>query len=260
MALNVCREAHGSALLLPPLTAAAPAAHPLRAAPATDGAACADRPTPEGFTCQQQAGWGKCGEAWMAEGGFCAATCGRCTGGSEATAPAASPPANATAPAPPSSLNGKLAEYGKVRWAGGGVGGLVGRGMKQHHVRLPPRLTPAQPCFPYPTLPLQALSLSWRFYYAQRSGKLSGTANPVPWRGDSHLDDPVPGEGGAGCVAVRRLASSGSEALASMPASPPPAMHAPLSPCMHLRPARNHHPPTATLPQPQAASTTRATT
>ncbi|PRW20216.1 Endoglucanase 1 [Chlorella sorokiniana] len=124
------------------------------AAPAADGAACADRPTPDGFSCQQQADWAKCGEAWMAEGGFCAATCGRCGGGGGdgGASPPASPAANSTAPALPSSLNGKLAEYGK------------------------------------------ALSLSWRFYYAQRSGKLSGTANPVPWRGDSHLDDPHEGK------------------------------------------------------------------
>jgi hypothetical protein len=38
------------------------------------------------------------------------------------------------------------------------------------------------------------LGLSWLFYYAQRSGKLSSGRNPIPWRGDSHLNDRVPGQ------------------------------------------------------------------
>ena len=38
----------------------------------------------------------------------------------------------------------------------------------------------------------QVLGLSYLFYEAQRSGKLPST-NRIPWRGDSHLDDPVPG-------------------------------------------------------------------
>jgi hypothetical protein len=37
-----------------------------------------------------------------------------------------------------------------------------------------------------------ALKLSALFYAAQRSGKLPAD-NPIPWRGDSHLDDPVVG-------------------------------------------------------------------
>ncbi|KAL4424692.1 hypothetical protein ABPG77_004499 [Micractinium sp. CCAP 211/92] len=61
--------------------AAAPAPAP---APETEAGAaalvppavpCVDIPTPEGFTCAQQAGWGKCQEAWMRKAptgaGFC---------------------------------------------------------------------------------------------------------------------------------------------------------------------------------------------
>lgn len=45
----------------------------------------------------------------------------------------------------------------------------------------------------FPTsLPAQVLGLSWLFYEAQRSGKLPAN-NRVPWRGDSFLDDKVPG-------------------------------------------------------------------
>ena len=40
---------------------------------------------------------------------------------------------------------------------------------------------------------LQALGLSWLYYYAQRSGKLSNVYNPIPWRGDSHVNDSVVG-------------------------------------------------------------------
>ena len=41
------------------------------------GPGCTDAP-PAGapYSCAQQAGWGKCGEAWMQ--GFCNASCGRC--------------------------------------------------------------------------------------------------------------------------------------------------------------------------------------
>ena len=37
------------------------------------------------------------------------------------------------------------------------------------------------------------LGLSWLYYYAQRSGKLSNVYNPIPWRGDSHVNDSVVG-------------------------------------------------------------------
>lgn len=50
----------------------------------------------------------------------------------------------------------------------------------------------ACPAAPPQTPAMQVLGLSWLFYEAQRSGKLP-TTNRVPWRGDSHLDDRVPG-------------------------------------------------------------------
>lgn len=53
-----------------------------RRPPATDGSAmlppdaCVDRPPTSRYTCQQEAGWGKCGESWMHSS--CDQTCGRC--------------------------------------------------------------------------------------------------------------------------------------------------------------------------------------
>lgn len=35
----------------------------------------------------------------------------------------------------------------------------------------------------------KAMTLSILFFDAQRSGRLSGTNNPIPWRGDSALGD-----------------------------------------------------------------------
>lgn len=94
---------------------------PCRLAGATPAAICEDEPAPGGHSCKQQAAWGKCGEAWIRQGGWCAATCGRCSQGS-ALAKAertpdtiltdAAPAANATA----SSLPDNTAEYGKVGW------------------------------------------------------------------------------------------------------------------------------------------------
>ncbi|KAL4420827.1 hypothetical protein ABPG75_010483 [Micractinium tetrahymenae] len=145
-----------------------------RPAPSAGGAAaCDDRPPPT-YTCAQQKGWGKCGEAFMAP--FCARTCGRCgdsagngtsaialpalaatiaSSNASATAPPPAPTATATASASTTQLgglSGNVAEYGKV------------------------------------------LGMSWQFMYAQRSGRLSeAPSNPIPWRSDDHLDDPVVG-------------------------------------------------------------------
>ncbi|DBB06710.1 TPA: hypothetical protein ACH3X1_012211 [Trebouxia sp. C0004] len=41
--------------------------------------ACTDTPPTSQYTCQQQAGWGKCNEAFMTSGDFCQITCGRCS-------------------------------------------------------------------------------------------------------------------------------------------------------------------------------------
>ena len=59
-------------------------------APACEGGCCDDAPTST-YSCQQQAAWGKCGEAWMA--GFCARSCGRCASSEDMAANAT---ANAT--------------------------------------------------------------------------------------------------------------------------------------------------------------------
>ncbi len=53
---------------------------------ASSGASCDDKPTSDGFTCEQQKAWGKCTEAWFVNQGYCASTCGRCGGGSPSSA------------------------------------------------------------------------------------------------------------------------------------------------------------------------------
>ena len=42
---------------------------------------CDDKGTPDGFSCQQQKDWGKCGQGWMNAGGYCRHTCGQCCWG-----------------------------------------------------------------------------------------------------------------------------------------------------------------------------------
>eukprot|EP01024_Parvocaulis_polyphysoides_P031660 TRINITY_DN28532_c0_g1_i4.p1 TRINITY_DN28532_c0_g1~~TRINITY_DN28532_c0_g1_i4.p1 ORF type:complete len:517 (+),score=75.33 TRINITY_DN28532_c0_g1_i4:186-1736(+) len=45
-----------------------------------DSCDCVDvAPGPPFYTCEQQAGWGKCDRGWMKNGNYCAKTCGRCT-------------------------------------------------------------------------------------------------------------------------------------------------------------------------------------
>ena len=83
--------------------------------------------------------------------------------------------------------------------------------------------------------------------YAQRSGKLSGAvANPIPWRSDSHLNDPVVGawgkegggEGGGGaccvgalCVQALTVMHSSNTSRVRCPCAcvskPPPPPHPP---------------------------------
>ena len=41
---------------------------------------CTDVPTPDGHSCQQQRDWGKCGEKFIKDNGYCKATCGQCGG------------------------------------------------------------------------------------------------------------------------------------------------------------------------------------
>ena len=71
-------------------SAAAAASDPAPA-PACEGGCCDGAPPASTYSCQQQAAWGKCGEAWMA--GFCDFSCGRCTSSEDMAANAT---ANAT--------------------------------------------------------------------------------------------------------------------------------------------------------------------
>lgn len=43
---------------------------------------CADVAAPGHHTCEQHAAWGKCEESWIADGGYCRRTCGKCSAGS----------------------------------------------------------------------------------------------------------------------------------------------------------------------------------
>jgi hypothetical protein len=46
----------------------------------TEAPSCNDAAPPGSFSCEQQKQFGKCGEAFMTQGNFCASTCGRCGG------------------------------------------------------------------------------------------------------------------------------------------------------------------------------------
>jgi hypothetical protein len=62
----------------PSPSAAAPPTPPPSTAPAVCGTKCTDvAPTPN-WSCAQQRSFGACEQGWMAEGGFCQITCGRC--------------------------------------------------------------------------------------------------------------------------------------------------------------------------------------
>eukprot|EP01023_Acetabularia_acetabulum_P050995 TRINITY_DN557_c3_g1_i1.p1 TRINITY_DN557_c3_g1~~TRINITY_DN557_c3_g1_i1.p1 ORF type:complete len:547 (+),score=111.69 TRINITY_DN557_c3_g1_i1:142-1641(+) len=43
-----------------------------------DNCECTDIPPGDIWTCEEQAGWGKCDRQWMSRGNYCAKTCGRC--------------------------------------------------------------------------------------------------------------------------------------------------------------------------------------
>ena len=69
--------------------------------PPSSSGSCTDTPAPGGFTCQQQKGWGKCYDAVLTQGNYCAATCGRCQQKQGSPPPVSPQPA--TPPAPSSS-------------------------------------------------------------------------------------------------------------------------------------------------------------
>ena len=69
-----CVDAHQGSPSAPPALTAAPTGLRSPSPSAAPTHACGDVPPPGGgYTCAQQAGWGKCGEAWMR--GYCCRTC-----------------------------------------------------------------------------------------------------------------------------------------------------------------------------------------
>lgn len=93
-----------------PVAVPAPASPALQAPAPESGrrllapVACADVPTPEGYTCAQQKAWGKCAAGWMLTGGWCAQTCGRCMaaqrGSPASPTPATASPVELSSPVP----------------------------------------------------------------------------------------------------------------------------------------------------------------
>jgi hypothetical protein len=68
----------GAGAGVPSGTGGAPGAAGADGAPPAAAPECTDAyPFADGFSCAEQAAWGKCGEPWMA--GACDLTCGRCT-------------------------------------------------------------------------------------------------------------------------------------------------------------------------------------
>eukprot|EP00887_Chlorella_sp_A99_P003760 scaffold7.g3760.t1 len=63
----------------PPDSSAAPAGEGGAAGAAPAALPCVDMPAPGSFSCTQQRDWGKCSDPFMVSGGYCSATCGRCT-------------------------------------------------------------------------------------------------------------------------------------------------------------------------------------
>ncbi|KAL4440265.1 hypothetical protein ABPG75_003266 [Micractinium tetrahymenae] len=55
---------------------------PSPASASSSNGGCKDLPTPDGYSCAQQKAWGKCSQPWIAQNGYCKATCGACGGGS----------------------------------------------------------------------------------------------------------------------------------------------------------------------------------
>lgn len=73
------------------------------------------RRTPaDGTTCAQKKLWGQCSQSWMAQAGWCALTCGRCSQPAASQGPASS---GCTDVAPPGGFScAQQKAWGKVRW------------------------------------------------------------------------------------------------------------------------------------------------
>ncbi|KAL4422029.1 hypothetical protein ABPG77_005459 [Micractinium sp. CCAP 211/92] len=82
MAGNYCRATCGRCKMAspPPSQSSAP----------SSGSSCDDITPPGQPGCSQQKAWGNCAQGWMAQGGYCAATCGRCSGSGSSSAAAQS--------------------------------------------------------------------------------------------------------------------------------------------------------------------------
>lgn len=70
---NYCRATCGACTITP--TTPTPSSS---SSPPTSSGSCVDVTPSGGYSCAQQAAWGKCSEAWVQQGGFCRATCGLC--------------------------------------------------------------------------------------------------------------------------------------------------------------------------------------
>ena len=84
-------------------------------APACQGGCCDVAPPASTYSCEQQATWGKCDEAWLA--GFCDLSCGRCAPSEAGVAANATANANATADAKeelPDATNRRMLMVGVV--------------------------------------------------------------------------------------------------------------------------------------------------
>ncbi len=71
-------------------------------------------PTADGTTCAQKKLWGQCSQSWMAQAGWCALTCGRC---SQPAATQGAASSGCTDVAPPGGFSCvQQKAWGKVRW------------------------------------------------------------------------------------------------------------------------------------------------
>ncbi|KAL4440274.1 hypothetical protein ABPG75_003275 [Micractinium tetrahymenae] len=102
---------------------------------ASSGSSCSDITPPGQAGCSQQKAWGNCGQGWMAQGGFCAATCGRCSGGSSTSSSAQSSASSSggggsssSAAASSSSSSGGSSSSASASASSGGVQAFSGSG------------------------------------------------------------------------------------------------------------------------------------
>ena len=142
LAGNLCRASCGRCTLPSPQSSSASAGS------GASSGACTDE-QPDSVSCQQQKQYGKCSEAWFISNNYCAATCGRCTSGSNPSPPSSPAPAGGCSDAQPS--DGTTCQLRQVRAA------LVTSAL----VTCPPARArpPASPVHTQPPLPPLAAGL-----------------------------------------------------------------------------------------------------